>query len=37
MCLGAITLVFRKAELRELAVDFLHDVVAGDLGDDACG
>ena len=29
--------MFRKAELRELAVDFLHDVVAGDLGDDAGG
>ena len=29
--------MFRKAELRELAVDFLHDVVASDLGDDASG
>ena len=29
--------MFRKAELRKLAVDFLHDVVAGYLGDDAGG
>jgi len=35
VCLGAISLMFRKAEFRELTVDFPHDPVAGHLGDDA--
>ena len=35
MHLGAISLVLRKAELGKLLVEFPHDPVAGDLGDDA--
>ena len=36
MGFSAISLVFRKAELGKLPVDFPHHAVAGDFGDDAC-